>query len=268
MKILVAAIAVPVAISLPARADPGPPELHVFGDHAFFSARTDEAGDTRLFYQACNHADHPSAFRWYGAGFAVTAFAELAPGYCAFKQVYEQTPSSAKPHKVKMQGGAQSQVRTWSFDVEDVVSRFLSYVETSVTGPDNALEQSKISVDIRMNGDGTGTMRVLTTGAFDEIVIALPDSGEDPAKGLELISGDVSVEPADLGAETASDEEVSAVDDPQAPALAIIPKTDSGVLAEFSVSGELLAGRRAALYGRIGQRVALATEILFPRRPQ
>lgn len=188
-----------VLIAMPSAAQQQGPQLHPLHELWFFSAPVNHDYFPRIFYQVCNRSEDSAAFRWYGAGFGVAASAQLPPNFCAFKNTYSEAASSPKLHEVLVQGRGTGDVRTWTLDSPDSFSdRVYSYVEAAVTGPEGIVDQSVISIDVRIYESGEGELRISSSGVFDAVIVHFPEASIDVGELLNLGDRDATVSTSSL----------------------------------------------------------------------
>jgi hypothetical protein len=165
--------------------------MHSYNQHWFLSARGRHSGHQRIFYKACNHSDGRSAFRWEGAGFGVTAFAQLEQNFCAYKNNYTEATLDPAPETVWFQGGPSGQVMTLVPENSgNALRRAYSYVEAMVKGPEGYVALSEVSVLIELADDGSAIIAIETSGEFDAVVVALPAASLDIDGLRQLVSLD------------------------------------------------------------------------------
>lgn len=189
------------------------PELHGYNQHWFLSTPGTNRGYQRIFYQVCNHSAGQSAFTWFGAGFGVLAWAELAPQFCAYKNVYREGELDVAPNDVDFQGGPSGPMMTWVVvGPDDWLGVVFASVEAMVTEPDGTVALSHVSIRIALSDDGGGTVNIVSSGAFDDVIVALPKAFLDPASLSELTTQQtegLDVEFATFGELRQSAEEVA-----------------------------------------------------------
>ena len=163
--------------------------MHAYNQHWFLSAPASHGGHRRIFYQVCNHSDGKSAFRWVGAAFGVTALAQLDPYVCAYKNNYTEGEIVTAPKTVRFQGGRSGSVETWvPKSSGSLPSRIYSEMEAMVKGPDGYVALAKISILIQLEENGSAVINIVSSGEFDDVVIALPATFLDPGELSELVS--------------------------------------------------------------------------------
>jgi hypothetical protein len=269
-KILITLISGLILSPMAGAAQTPGPLLQPYQDHWFFSTEAAHAGQHRLFYQVCNRSSGNSAFRWDGAGFAVRAFSELKPDWCAFKNTYSAVKASPKPHQVKIQGKETGSVLTWSPDGEDgPFQSIYSYIETGTTGPEGFTAHSIISIEVQISADGGGTIVITSSGAFADVAIAFPAASIDPTSILDLADENVETSSTPLSEIGPAGEEnaVVVIDNPDALAILIKPSETQNFTASFKSADLRQLGGRVHIFGRIANEIVILNEVPMPKPP-
>jgi len=248
------------------------PHLHPLHEHWFFSAQTEHAGTQRVFYQVCNRSDGSSALKWHGAGFGITAFAELKSNFCAFKDIYNDAQYSPKAHKVEVQGKGPGSIITWSRDRSSKYKRWVySLIETTFTKPAGKIQHSIISLRVDIEADGSGQLRISSSGNFADVVVRFPESEVDPNSVLNLATDNVDTRSTTLAEEDSSPSkdtlDLTEGDDRNAPAMLITSKKDGNFRASFKTKDLEQLGGTIKIYGRANNRLVIINDVPMPEKP-
>jgi len=114
-----------------------------------------------------------------GAGFGVTAFSQLNPGFCAFKNEFSSKTLKKIPEAVVFQGGISDRIITWVKESDHhggILNYLASYVEAFISSPGGIVKNSNIRVTIEKSGDNDAIVRISGSGEFDDVIFSAPES--------------------------------------------------------------------------------------------
>lgn len=259
-------------MALPGAAQQQGPQLHPFHELWFFSAPVNHDDFPRIFYQVCNRSGDSSAFRWYGAGFGVAASAQLPPDFCAFKNTYSEAQSSPKLHEVLVQGRGTGDVRTWTLDSPDsVFDRMYSYVEAAITSPDGIVDQSVISIDVRIDESGAGDLRISSSGVFDSVIVHFPEASFDVGDLLNLGDRDATVSIGSLRQHTSNSSPATQIlfedQDETRQVFRLEGQGGSNFSALFFSEEAFELGSFIVIFGLVDGDIVIVNEAVLPRSP-
>lgn len=248
------------------------PELHSYNQHFFMSVPVRSGSYRRLFYQSCNRSESESAFYWEGAGFGVTALAQLKPDFCVYKNRYTKDQIKALPKAVKFQGGRSESVLTLvtiASEQNPIFPQVRSSIEAFVGQPGGVLSLTTMRFAVSESGDKGAVISLSGSGEFDDLVFVLPESSLKPEELREQLtpkSDPKEIEVGTFGEFTnGNDGNVENVMfsgiSNEMIAIRLFDAEGASINADLILENMRLIGNQAVLFSRIGSQVVVRNDV-------